>query len=369
MNPETSGSQEFSSFMEKTSLRSKAHRWKAGGHSLRFPVYWLLAATLFAEMAWSSPQAEQPATPNKGAVSSAAQNSRSAGDNEHWNVLPLAANHLRASIPLLGEKDIQPEFTRELYQVQWRRDDPIDLYIVRPAKVAKPPVALLLYGYPSTTDRFLDDAYCRSIVSRGFAAIGFVSALTGHRYHDRPMKEWFVSELPQSLGASVHDVQMILNYLESRSDLDMTRVGMYGQGSGGTIAILAASNDKRIKAVDVLDPWGDWPDWIAKSPIIPEEERPALLAPGFLGSVASLDPVDWLPQLSSRPFRLQQTKFSQITPANARNRIHASLPPSAEQLIYKDVHDYEQKAILDSNIFTWLQQQLQKEDGSDQTHP
>src|ERR1022692_4628664 len=76
---------------------------------------------------------------------------------------------------------------------------------------------------------------------------GFVSALTGQRYHDRPMKEWFVSELPEALGSSVHDVQMILNYLADRNDLDMTRVGMYGQGSGGTIAILAASADPRLK--------------------------------------------------------------------------------------------------------------------------
>jgi len=31
------------------------------------------------------------------------------------------------------------------------------------------------------------------------------------------MKEWFVSEMQESVGSTVHDVQMILNYLETRA--------------------------------------------------------------------------------------------------------------------------------------------------------
>jgi len=73
------------------------------------------------------------------------------------------------------------------------------------------------------------------------------------------MKEWFVSDLEHSLVGTTHDVQMVINYLASRGDFDMSRIGIFGEGSGGTIALLAASVDARIKAVDVLDPWGDWP--------------------------------------------------------------------------------------------------------------
>ncbi len=61
------------------------------------------------------------------------------------------------------------------------------------------------------------------------------------------MKEWFVSELQESLVESTHDVQMIINYLSTRGDLDMDRVGMFGQGSGGAIAILAAPWTRELK--------------------------------------------------------------------------------------------------------------------------
>jgi len=109
----------------------------------------------------------------------------------------------------------------------------------------------------------------KALTKDGFAAVGFVSALTGHRYHDRPWREWFLSELQENLAKTAHDVQMVLDYLESRSDLDMSRVGMFGQGSGASIAILASAADPRIKVLDVLDPWGDWPTWITTSPLYP----------------------------------------------------------------------------------------------------
>src|SRR5262249_42588244 len=147
--------------------------------------------------------------------------------------------------------------------------------------------------------------FCRALTQNGFAAVGFVSALTGPRYQNRPQKKWFISELEESLGSSVHDVQMILNYLASRGDLDTDRVGMWGDGSGASIALMAAAVDSRIKALDLLDPWGDWPDWLAKSTLIPEDERADYLKPEFLNKLAGLDPVKWLPQLKTENVRLQ----------------------------------------------------------------
>jgi hypothetical protein len=286
-----------------------------------------------------------------------------AGDIEHWDVLTLAGNNLHAAPPLLGEKVVQPGFTRELIEVQWRAHDPIDLYVIRPTKVVKPPIVIFLYSYPSETGRFLNDTYCQSIVDHGMAAVGFVSALTGQRYHERPMKEWFISELPESLGSSVHDVQMILNYLATRNDLDMERVGMYGQGSGGTIAILSAAVEPRIKAVDVLDPWGDWPDWIATSPQIPDQGRASYLSPKFLEKAALFDPIRWLPELKSRPFRLQQTMFSEQTPMSARDRIRSAIPANAQVVQYKELEEYKEKASAGAKILDWLQAQLHTADG------
>src|ERR1700732_2950777 len=160
-------------------------------------------------------------------------------NDEDWDSLSLETSSLRPEAPVIGAKDQTADFTRELIQVHWRFGDPIDLWVIKPRGIEKPPVVLYLYGYPSETDRFRDEEFCRLVTKNGFAGGGFVAAMDGHRYHDRPMRQWFVSELQEALSTSVHDVQMVLTYLSTRSDLDQSRIGMFGQGSGGTIAVLA----------------------------------------------------------------------------------------------------------------------------------
>jgi hypothetical protein len=150
---------------------------------------------------------------------------------EDWNSPALTNENLTPIRPLAGFVVDNPRYTVELLQVQWRWGDPIDLYVMRPKGVKHPAVILYLYGYPTDTDIFRGDAYEELVTKNGCAAVGFVSALTGQRYHDRPMKEWFLSELQESLATSAHDVQMVLNYLAARGDLDMNRVGMFAQGS------------------------------------------------------------------------------------------------------------------------------------------
>jgi len=155
----------------------------------------------------------------------------------------------------------------------------------------------------------------------------------------------------------VHDVQMILNYLSTRSDLDMSKVGMFGEGSGGTIAILSAAVDPRIKTLDLLDPWGDWPDWMAKSEIIPAEERPNYVKPEFLQKVAALDPVQWLPRLNSQAVRIQQVMDDSVTPKAAKERIESAAPRGAQAVRYDSTHDFF-GAVSGGRIFQWSKEQL-----------
>lgn len=273
---------------------------------------------------------------------------------EDWSSLSLAGSNLRALTPVVGEKDNYPDFTREIVEVAWRPADPIYLYVMVPKQVKHPPAVLYLYSYPSETDRFRDENFSRLLIRNGTAAIGFVSALTGHRYHDRPMKEWFISELEESVGTSVHDVQMILNYLAARGDIDTDRIGMFGDGSGGTIAILAAAVDPRIKVLDLLEPWGDWPDWLAKSILVPEEERAAYLQPEFLKRVEPLDPVRWVPQLGSRTVRLQLAPYEAFTPSSARARLEKAMPPKVEIVRYQNSQAMSHAA-SSGQFFDWIQ--------------
>jgi cephalosporin-C deacetylase-like acetyl esterase len=170
------------------------------------------------------------------------------------------------------------------------------------------------------------------------------------------MREWFVSELQEALGTSTHDVQMILNYLVSRGDVNTTKVGMLGEGSGGAIAILAAAADSRIGFVDALNPWGDWPNWLKESPVVPEKERATYLKPEFLEKVALLDPVKYLPHLSPGKIRIEQVADDPITPKNVQVKIIASAPSSTNIVKYADVRTQVHVWMTQN---WWLKDQLQ----------
>ena len=259
---------------------------------------------------------------------------------EDFTSLKLNTSHLAVLRPLPGGHQETATFTRDLVRLQWRDNDAIDLYIIRPVGVKNPPVALYLYSFPSTTERFRDDNYCRRVVAQGAAAVGFVSALTGPRFINRPMKQWFISELQESLAASVHDVR---------------RVGMYGQGSGGAIAILAASADSRIQALDLLSPWGDWPDWLAEAPIIPPSERAALSAPEFLRKVENMDPIRVFPALKGIPIRLQYV--ADAPDLKAPSKIEAAAPGGTEIIHYRSPAEFIYGS-AGGRTFEWLAARL-----------
>jgi hypothetical protein len=279
------------------------------------------------------------------------------GVKEDWNSPSLKTSNLRAVTPLTGYINDNGTYTVELLQVQWRWGDPLDLYVMKPKGITKPPVILYLYGYPSETERFKNEDFQKAVTKDGFAAVGFVSALTGHRYHDRPMREWFISELQECLAVSSHDVQMVLDYLATRGDLDMRRVGMFTQGSGATIGILASAVDPRIKVLDTIDPWGDWPTWMATSPFVPEDERAQYLKPEFLKKAEVLEPVEWLPKIQARKFRLQVATFEQITPKAAKDKIRAAVPANATVVIYKTPEEFN-SAVRNNKDFEWIQHEL-----------
>jgi hypothetical protein len=276
---------------------------------------------------------------------------------ENWGSLGDLKTGLQPMAAALVQREEQPDFVREFVRVQWRMGDPIDLWISRPKVTGKAPVILYLYSYTDTNNRFRDNGWAKRATADGFAAVGFVAALTPDRFVNRPMKQWFVSELRESLGSTVHDVQLILNYLAERGDMDMDHVGMFGMGSGATIAILAARTDSRIKTIDLLDPWGDWPDWLKDSPVVPDAERPKYLTPEFLQSVAPFDPTTHLRYLGSQSVRLQQTWDEPLTPNSAKAKIADAVPLRITVVRYNSQQDLL-NAWKVNGLSGWIKQQL-----------
>src|SRR5271157_3108377 len=186
---------------------------------------WLAASSALSQ----SPQVSSPTVASEHVADRPAPADPHAPPREDWSKLSVDRSVLK---PILNgvalASDETPNYTRQLVRVEWRLHDHVDLWVVKPRNVQKPRAVLYLYSFPSDIDRFRDDSWCQAATHDGVAAVGFISALTGERFRGRPMREWFVRELQESMGSSTHDVQLIIDYLAKRGDLSVDKVGMFG---------------------------------------------------------------------------------------------------------------------------------------------
>ena len=104
-----------------------------------------------------------------------------------------------------------------------------------------------------------------------------------------------------------------------------------------------------------MDPWGDWPDWLAKSGLVPENERAQYVKPDFLKNAAPFDPVQWFGQVKI-PVRLQYLSDPVVTPQIARDRITAAAPKQTRIIPHKEAVAQYKAAKL--KFFDWIKDQL-----------
>jgi len=84
---------------------------------------------------------------------------------------------------VLSKIDLPEGCTRELLHMQWRPVDPIDVYVIRPDGIEKPPIGLFLLNYTFDTAVFRSSYWCNQAKQNHLAIIGFGSAFSVQRFH------------------------------------------------------------------------------------------------------------------------------------------------------------------------------------------
>ena len=109
----------------------------------------------------------------------------------------------------------------------------------KPRGAAKPPVVVMCMGLDSTKEEM--DDYERRFLKRGLATLAFDGPGQGEAEYDFAICPEF--EKP---------AKAVIDFVETRKDLDAGRVGIWGVSFGGYYAPRAAAFDKRIKACVAL---------------------------------------------------------------------------------------------------------------------
>jgi hypothetical protein len=78
----------------------------------------------------------------------------------------------------------------------------------------------------------------------------------------------------------------------------------------------------------------------------------------FLKKVVPLDPLDWLPKIQAKKFRLDNELFDINTPKVVREELRAAAPAGSNVVLYKNMDEF--KAVFqDGSNLRWIQHELQ----------
>jgi len=119
----------------------------------------------------------------------------------------------------------------------------------KPPGIDRPPVVLMMPGLDSAKEEL--DHYGTWFLERGMATFAFDGPGQGEAEYDLPIEPHY--EKPAAAA---------IDYLESRDDLDVARLGGWGVSLGGYYVVRAAAFEPRIKALVSLsgpyDAAGQW---------------------------------------------------------------------------------------------------------------
>jgi dienelactone hydrolase len=116
------------------------------------------------------------------------------------------------------------------------------------------PVVIALHGTGSNKES--QSALLEELAGKGFLAVAIDGRCHGERskagtgsadYNDAILRAWRTGEEHPFLYDSVWDIMRLIDYLETRPDVDPARIGMIGFSKGGMEIYLAAAVDPRIR--------------------------------------------------------------------------------------------------------------------------
>jgi 2,6-dihydroxypseudooxynicotine hydrolase len=196
----------------------------------------------------------------------------------------------------------------------------------KPAGVEKPPVVVMAVGLDSTKEE--GDAYEAPFLARGLATLIFDGPGQGEGQYDFAIRGDY--EVP---------VKAVIDIIETRNDLDSSRIGMWGVSLGGYYAPRAAAFEKRIKACIAL---GGPFDWGAAFDGLPELTREAFRVRSHCKTqaeakknAATLSLVG-IAQNVTCPIYIVNGRLDRIVPAADAERLAREVTGPADLMIVED---------------------------------
>ena len=205
---------------------------------------------------------------------------------------------------------------------------PGEIYI--PTKGKAPyPCIVVQHGYGQ--DKSFAALFANAFAPRGYAVMAIDMEYHGER--KEPGKDVLTLDPEantKALAQSVVDISRSVDYLASRGDIDMNRIGYIGVSLGSFLGSIYNGIDKRTKTAVFVVGGGDWDVMVRQSQVGPFiEVRKALgtdeaKLSDFAARMNRVDPLNYSGLISPRPLLMISCENDKLVPKKGGEELFAA---------------------------------------------
>lgn len=229
-------------------------------------------------------------------------------------------------------------FRRQRIEFDARPGETVPAILTLPMNTAGPvPAVVLLHG--SHQEKEFIEEICTPFNEAGFAMVCFDQYMRG----ERKVRGNFLkiaAAFRERCWKTVHDTRRLIDYLETRPDIDANRIYLVGASYGAITGTAVLAQEQRIKAA-VLVVGGGNLRLLAKAPEV-RRELPGWLLPvagpllGFI--IGPADPVRHAPKVSGIPVLMQNGSKDGVVVPESGEALFAALNEPKELRWYPINH-------------------------------
>lgn len=265
------------------------------------------------------------------------------------------------------EKPLRETSAYEVFRVSYRsaHDQRVPALLVLPKKrEGKIPCVMLMHGLGGSKDQL--SMFFDPLVQAGYACFAVDAFAHGERKSadSLPVFGAYAYATRDALAQTVIDLRRGIDYLESRPEIDASRVGYIGASMGGILGSIFGGVDTRLKAPILLVAGGNWKVLMEQSNLSPlkqagitEEQRKEALR-----VMDAVDPIHWVGKISPRPVLMINGDNDQVVTVDSNKALHAAANEPKQIIWYKGDHVPPPTEFLNliTTVTNWLNKNVKE---------
>ncbi len=236
-------------------------------------------------------------------------------------------------------------------------------------KLYDPPYPVAFYMHYLMGDKEEANMVAGKWAEYGIATFAIDGVNRGEREKkggDKNILSTDIAVLTTNLRQQIIDISRGIDYLETRDDIDSSRIAFLGVSMGAITGAVACGIDKRIKVIALADGGANLSVILSEGQkmmgnesqkILSEIESKGYTLEKAIEMITPFDPINYTKEFAPRPTILINGRYDEIIPFSAIEELHKAVPEPKKIIIYESGHLLPLNSAL-YEVYKWMKTHL-----------